>query len=96
MNTIVIANWEVRAEHLEHVLTLISELQKQTLQEKGNVNYQVFQSIEEPYKLTLFEEYVSEEAFSQHLQNEHYKQIVVEKIHPVLSVRMGHFYTPLQ
>lgn len=95
MNTIIIAHWEVQVEHLDNVLTLISELQKQTLQEKGNVNYLVFQSVKEPNKFTLIEEYVSEDAFSQHLQSEHYQQIVVQKIQPFLAVRNGDLYHQL-
>lgn len=95
MNTIVIANWQVKNEHLASVLTLVSELQKHTLQEKGIVSYQVFQSQKEPNRLTLLEEYVSQEALRQHLQSEHYRQIAVEQIQPLLSERTGDIHIRL-
>lgn len=95
MNSIIIAQWEVQIEHLDNVLMLIAELQKQTLQEKGNVNYHIFQSVKEPNKFTLIEDYMSEDAFSQHLQSEHYQQIAVQKIQPCLAVRNGDLYHQL-
>lgn len=95
MNTSVIANWQVKNEHLANVLTLASELQKRALQEKGIVSYQVFQSQKEPNKLTILEEYVSQEALMQHLQSEHYKQIAVEQIQPFLLERTGGIHIKL-
>ncbi len=95
MNTTIIANWTVKNEHLEKVITLISELQKESQKEIGNVSYQIFQSSKEPQNLTLFEEYVSQDALMEHLKSEHYQRIAVNQIQPLLSERAFDLYNKL-
>lgn len=89
MNTIIISNWVIHEDHLENVLRLIPELQTSSSQEEGNVSYNVYQSKTEPNKLTLFEEYISEEAVMQHLESNHYKELVVKQISPFLVQRVN-------
>lgn len=89
MNTIIISNWVIHEDHLENVLRLIPELKKHSSEEEGNVSYQVYQSKTEPNMLTLFEEYISEEAVMQHVESNHYKELVVKQISPFLLERVN-------
>ncbi|WHT39383.1 putative quinol monooxygenase [Myroides sp. mNGS23_01] len=95
MDTIIISVWLVQDEHVEHVLKLVLKLQEFSLKEEGNISYQVLKSKNKQNRLTLIEEYVSEDAILKHIESEHYKQIAVKQIHPFLITRTNDFQIKL-
>lgn len=83
----VFAKWQVKAEHLDTVLNLFTELVNKTRQEEGNMLYTVHQSNSEPATFMLYEIYKDEAAVAAHRASDHFKAIAIEQIIPVLENR---------
>jgi autoinducer 2-degrading protein len=91
----VFAKWQIKEGQLETVLQLLGDVQKQSIEEEGNLFYQVHQSITAPNTLVLFEGYTSEAAVAAHRDSEHFQTIVISKIVPLLENREVTLTTPL-
>ena len=55
---------EGQAGRLENVLLILKELKAKSIQEKGNLFYQVHQDNSDPNRLILFEEYSDDSALT--------------------------------
>ena len=84
---VVVARWQMREEHVADVLELVSVLRQQSLDEPGCVGYDVFRSADDPGVILLIERYRDNAAIDAHRNTHHYRELVVERIIPLLSNR---------
>src|SRR5215831_5893594 len=90
------AKWKVRPGQLEDVLLILKELKAKSIQEKGNLFYQVHQDNSDPNTLILFEGYSDASALTLHRNAEYYKKAVVEKVPTLLMNREVILTTPIE
>src|SRR5690348_7151994 len=83
----VFAKWQVKEGNLQQVLTLLKEAAQSTAAEEGNLLYKLHQSSSDPNTILLYEGYVDEAAAMQHRESDHYQEIVVKAIIPLLDNR---------
>ncbi|GJG96906.1 putative quinol monooxygenase [Cupriavidus pauculus] len=84
---VVIARWRMDEARVAEVLELVGALRKQSLAEPGCLGYEVFRNTDEPGSLLLLERYRDNAAIEAHRQAPHYRELVVERIIPLLSDR---------
>lgn len=80
---VVIAHWQT--EHEEEVLGLLRELKARSLEEPGCLGYEVLRG--EPGAIVLIERYRDHAAIETHRAAPHYREILVERILPMLIGR---------
>lgn len=83
----VFAKWQVKEGELDTVLNLLTEAIKQSRAEKGNLFYKLHQSNTDANTLILFEGYKDEAAVAEHRASEHFQNIVLGQIVPLLENR---------
>lgn len=83
----VFAKWQVRLGQLDKVLAVLREVAEQSAREPGNVFYQVHQSTADQTILLLHEAYRDEAALTAHRNSEHFQNLVIGKIVPLLVHR---------
>jgi (4S)-4-hydroxy-5-phosphonooxypentane-2,3-dione isomerase len=64
--------------------------------EPGCLLYVVNQSLEDPRKFLLYEQYQDETALEQHMQTKMFKEKVLETVVPLLEQRVRHLYRPIE
>ena len=92
----VFAKWKVKPGQLENVLLILKELKARSIQEKGNLFYQVHQDNSDPNTLILFEGYADDSALILHRNAGYYVQAVVEDIQTLLMDREVILTTPVK
>lgn len=83
----VYAKWEVKEGKLDAVLQILKEASQKSAEEKGNLFYKIHQSKIDENTLILFEGYENESAVELHKNSEHYQNLVVKQIIPLLENR---------
>lgn len=63
----------VKADHVDDFITATLENHCHSLQEPGNLRFDVLQSADDPASFLLYEAYESEEAAAAHKETAHYK-----------------------
>lgn len=87
-NTVyVCAKWQVKEGKLDAVLEIMKEAAQKSSEEKGNLFYKIHQSKADENTLILFEGYENESAVEFHKNSEHYQNLVVKQIIPLLESR---------
>ena len=84
---VVLAFWHTTPDLLSAVLAAITELRSRTLVERGCTGYEALQQIGDPTWIVLIEEYRDAAAQQDHVNSDHYREIVVERIRPMLIER---------
>lgn len=84
---VVIARWRMDEARVAEVLELVGTLRQQSLAEPGCLGYEVFRDTNAPGSLLLLERYRDNAAIEAHRQAPHYRELVVERIIPLLSDR---------
>jgi len=92
----VFAKWKVNPGQRENVLLILKELRAKSIQEKGNLFYQVHQDNSDPNTLILFEGYSDDAALTLHRNAGYYIQAVAEDIRPLLADREVIVTTPVE
>ena len=92
----VFAKWKIRPGELENVLLILKELKANSIQERGNLFYQVHQDTSDPNTLILFEGYSNDSALTLHRNAGYYIQAVVEEVRPLLADREVILTTPVE
>lgn len=92
----VFARWKVKAGNMQEVLKLLKEVRSNTVQEKGNLFYRVHQTFADANTLILFEGYADEVAQKEHVNADHFKKLVVEKIIFLLEEREVILTVPIE
>ena len=72
----VIATFTVKADGVDAFLGLAKELVEKTVEETGNISYEMFQDNKNPAKLFMVEEWQSREALDKHLSSAHFTTLV--------------------
>lgn len=62
----------VKADHVNDFITATLENHRHSLQEPGNLRFDVLQSADDPASFLLYEAYESEEAAAAHKETSHY------------------------
>jgi len=83
----VFAKWQVKEGQLSIVLNLLREVAKKSIQEEGNLFYNINQSNSDVNTLLLFEGYTDEQAVAEHRNSEHFQTLVIGQIVPLLVER---------
>ncbi|MBC7938130.1 MAG: antibiotic biosynthesis monooxygenase [Rhizobacter sp.] len=81
------AKWQVKEGQLQLVLDLLTELAKKSASERGNLFYKINQSLSDTHTLILFEGYKDETSLDEHRSSEHFRNLVIKKIIPLLEKR---------
>jgi quinol monooxygenase YgiN len=84
---VVIARYQVAPENQARVRQLLAPLAAASREEPGNRGYEVLNDLEEPGEFRIVERYVDRAAFDAHLNSEHYHDIAVHRIRPLLTDR---------
>ncbi len=64
----------VKEEYIDQFIEATIENHQASVQEPGNLRFDVLQDDENPAKFTIYEAYESEEAAAAHKQTDHYKK----------------------
>lgn len=88
---VVVARWQAKAESLGGLLAMIAELRRHSLAEPGCLGYDAFQGLGEPGTILLVERYADDAALEAHRGSAHYRELVVERILPLLTDRRVEF-----
>jgi quinol monooxygenase YgiN len=83
----VIVKWRIKETETSRILGLLAELVEKTRAEKGNLFYNIYQSVEDANVLILHERYADAEAAEAHKSSAHYQDIVAGQVVPHLEVR---------
>jgi quinol monooxygenase YgiN len=92
MAFVLIAKFTVREGEEERVLQLAEELVAKTREEPGNILYIPHRDPEDPRVLLVYEQYRDREAFEAHGASEHFQDLAVGQIFPLLENRERNFY----
>lgn len=94
-NIVITATYQVEEENLPVVLELLRRVQSLSVLEKGCIYYQAHQTTEEPGEIFLYEIYENEKALNQHRLSQHFQEIVVQQIVPLLQSRNVSILKPI-
>jgi len=83
----VFAKWRVQEGQLDRVLELVKELATKTRAEPGNLLYKIYQSNSDVNILILYEGYEDVEAQQTHTGSQHFRELAIGKIVPLLEER---------
>ncbi|MCI3936005.1 antibiotic biosynthesis monooxygenase [Chryseobacterium aahli] len=83
----VYAQWQVKERKLDSVLEIMKKAAQKSSEEEGNLFYKIHQSKADKNTLILFEGYENESALEFHKNSEHYQNLVVQQIIPLLEKR---------
>ena len=83
----VFVKWKIKETETQRILELLPQLAEKSRNEKGNLAYNIYQSVDDANVLILHERYVDAEAADIHKSSAHYQEIVAGQIIPYLEVR---------
>ena len=83
----VFAKWQVKEENLATVLSLLEQVAQKSREEKGNLLYKIHQSTSDANTILLYEGYADEAMAEQHRNSDHFQEIVIKSIVPLLDNR---------
>jgi quinol monooxygenase YgiN len=83
----VIARHTMRPGTETEVLALVAELVTAARTEPGNLAFDAYRNVDEPRSYVLLERYASREAFADHRATDHFKDIVLDRLVPLLESR---------
>jgi quinol monooxygenase YgiN len=81
------AKWQVKQGNLAMVLSLLEQAAHKTHNEEGNLFYKIHQSSSDANTILLYEGYVDEAAAEKHRNSDHFQEIVIKSIVPLLDNR---------
>jgi quinol monooxygenase YgiN len=84
---VVVARWQTTEASLPTVLEHLAVLRPTSLAEPGCLGYEAYRGLDDPTSMVLIERYRDDAALQAHAKSEHYQQLVVERIRPLLIDR---------
>lgn len=84
---VAVARWRTNEHALNEVLKLVAEARQRSLGEPGCLGYEIYQQVGSGVDLLLVERYRDEDALQAHRSSQHYRELVVGRIVPMLSER---------
>ncbi|CAC9974715.1 putative quinol monooxygenase [Flavobacterium panici] len=92
----VFATWKVKEGQIENVLQLLKTVQEKSIQESGNLFYNIHQSITDLNTIVLFEGYTNADAVTEHRNTAHFQDLVLGQIVPLLDERNIILTSPIE
>ena len=92
---VLFARYKVKDGHLPNLLGLLKEVTAKSTEEEGNLFYYIHQSHTDINTLMLYEGYENKAAVEDHFNSQHFKDIVVRQIMPLLEDRDVILSSPL-
>jgi quinol monooxygenase YgiN len=83
----VIARHTMTAGKEEEVLAALSKLIEAARTEPGNLAFAAYRQFDDPRSYVLLERYTSREAFAEHRETKHFKDLLLGQIVPRLDSR---------
>ena len=83
----IFAKWQVKNGNLQTVLNLLPSLIEKSTMEEGNIFYKIYQDNSDNNTLILNESYKDMASIEAHKNSEHYQEIAVKQIIPLLENR---------
>jgi quinol monooxygenase YgiN len=84
----VIARYTLAPGNEEEVLALLPQLAEASRAEPGNVSFVAYRRLDDDREVVLLERYASRDAFAAHRESPHFKDLVLERIAPLLESRV--------
>lgn len=84
---LVIAHYYGKTSQGNNILTYLHQLSQESRQEPGNVSYEFYRSCTNTDNFVIIEIYKDEKGFFHHRQTVQFKNIVLNKIIPLLERR---------
>jgi quinol monooxygenase YgiN len=91
----LVARMTTREGEEERAQELIRRLGEASRQEPGVVHYIAHQDPEDPRVFLMYEQYRDKAAFEAHGQTEHFKELGVGQLFPLMANRERNFYETL-
>ena len=91
----VIARYVVSEGHESTVARLLRENAEASRAETGCLEFSVYQEIDDPGAILLYERYTGEDAFQAHRQTPHFRDIIEKQVVPLLDERAWTRMEPL-
>lgn len=92
----VIARYIATPETADQVAELLPQLAAGSRTEAGNVSYSISRDLENPANFVIVEEYNTAEDFAAHRETEHFQQIGLGQIIPLLADRKVAMLAPTE
>lgn len=89
---VVCAYYTTKPDTADHVVALLQEMAPLALSEPGCRAYAINRSVEDPTKILLYEQYVDEAAFGEHVAAPHMESIIKAQVWPLLADRRRELY----
>lgn len=91
MEKIIVAQFFIKPECVDDFKALTTNLIKETREEKGNLFYHLYQSVEDQTSFIFYEIFEGQEGFDFHLNTEHYKEFAhslvnLQSKEPILKI----------
>lgn len=83
----IFAKWQVKNGELQTVLNLLPSLIEKSKNEEGNIFYKIYQDNSDSNTLILNESYKDMASIEVHKNSNHYQEIAVKEIIPLLENR---------
>jgi quinol monooxygenase YgiN len=91
----VVARYVVSEGHDPAVARLLRKNAEASRGEPGCLEFSVYQEIDDPRAILLYESYTDEEAFQAHRRTPHFKNIIERQVVPLLDERAWTRVEPL-
>lgn len=91
---VVVAHWQTTETELDKVRAHLATVRPLSLAEPGCLGYDLYQDHDEPTSLLLVEHYRDGVALEAHLNSDHYQNVVVGLIRPLLTERRVEILRP--
>ena len=95
MAYVLVARLTAREGEQDRAAELIGKLVEATRQEPGVVHYIAHRDREDPRVFLMYEQYRDQAAFEEHGQTEHFKEIALGELFPLLEDRERGIYETL-
>ena len=95
MAFVLVARLTARDGEQDHAAELIARLVEATRTEPGNVHYIPHRDPDDPRVFLMYEQYRDKAAFEEHGQTEHFTEIALEQLFPLMESRERNFYETL-
>jgi quinol monooxygenase YgiN len=92
MAFVLVARLTAREGEQDRAAELIARLVEATRTEPGNVHYIPHRDPDDPRVFLMYEQYRDKAAFEEHGQTEHFKEIGLGELFPLMESRERSFY----
>jgi quinol monooxygenase YgiN len=92
----LVARMTARDGEQDRAEELIRRLGEASRQEPGVVHYIAHRDPEDPRVFLMYEQYRDKSAFEEHGQTDHFKELAVEQLFPLMESRERNFYETLE